>query len=269
MVELTKEQYHCVQHLLPLEEGYVEPKAVVYGNNPGWVFVDSPADPKAMIVWTQGNDGFYFIGMDMVKHAEDINRTVDLVIKPRLLSKGINYFEFSSVPPVTDDDLKTIFNSRSLEAWPQTTFTFKESPAGISTTPHEGQLWDARYLKEKHTTIDMAEAYTKIQKNWESLDMFFTKANGFFLIMDNVLVSFAITGWIAEKVHEISIETIKAYRRRGFAKTCAAALVNFYKQNGFIPYWECESDNTASAKTAQALGFTKLNEYICYAFKLS
>lgn len=269
MVELSKEQYHYVQDLLPPEEGYVEPKAVVYGNNPGWVFVDSLSSPKAMIVWTQGNDGFYFIGTDIVQYADEINHTIDLVIKPRILSKGLEYFEFSSVPPVTDEELKTIFNSRRLEAWPQTTFTFKKNDANISTVPLEGQLCDVMELRKKYPLIDMKFVYAKILKNWESLDEFYAKANGFFLIVDNAVVSFALTGWIAKNVHEISIETMDAYRRKGYAKACAVALVNFYMQNSFTPYWECESGNTASAKIAQALGFTKLSDYICYAFKLS
>lgn len=268
MVELSKEQYYYAKHLLPTEEGYVAPKAVVCGNNPGWVFVDSLPSPKIMIVWAQGNNGFYFIGMDIVKYADEINLVIDLIIKSRLLSKGTDCFEFSSVPPVTDEKLKSIFNLRKLKEWTQTTFTFKKSMARVYSAPFEGQLWDIRELEKNYSLINTGFVHKKILKHWESLDAFFAKANGFFIIVDNAVASFAFTGWIANNVHEISIETMEAYRRKGFAKVCAAKLVNYYLQNGFSPYWECASGNTASVKIAQTLGFTQLSDYTCYAFKL-
>jgi len=88
-------------------------------------------------------------------------------------------------------------------------------------------------------------------------------------IIDNIVASLAITGWIAGNIHEISIETEENYRRKGYAKICASALINYYLQKCYIPHWECETANTASTKLAEGFGFTKLNDYLVYGFKIT
>ena len=269
MIELSKEQYHCVRDLFPIQEGYIEPKAVIELNNPGWVFADSTTQPETALIWTQGNVGFYFLGTFDSQCTENLNRVIDTIIIPRLASKEIEYFEFSSIPPVTDADLENIFKSRKLYSWKQTVYQYRENKAVPSIIPHEGRLCDIKDVGKKYPVENMDFVNDKILNYWDSIDAFHAKANGYCIIIDNIAVSLAITGWIAGNTHEISIETVENYRRKGFAKICASALINCYLQKGYLPHWECETANIASAKLAQGFGFTKLNDYLCYGFKVN
>ena len=268
MIELSKEQYHCIRALFPFQEGYIEPKAVIDLNNPGWVFADSATQPKAALVWTQGNIGFYLLGTFDSQCTENLNRIIDTIIIPRLASQKSEYFEFSSVPPVTDADLENIFKSRKLYSWQQTVYQYKKDEAVPVVVPSEGRLCDIKDIGEKYSVENMEYVNDKILNYWESIDAFHAKGSGYCLIIDNMAVSLAITGWIAGNTREISIETAGDYRRRGYAKICAAALINCCLQKGYIPHWECETANAASAKLAQGFGFTKFNDYLCYGFKL-
>jgi len=269
MIELSKEQYHCVRALLPLSDDFVEPKAVVDLNNPGWVFADSTTQPEAAVVWVQGNVGFYLLGKYTARCAEVLNHVIDTIIIPRLISRKTEYFEFSSVPPVTDVDLESIFKSRKLYSWQQTVYQYKGSRYIPGTATHQGKLYDIMEVLERYTVENMAFINDKILNYWESIEAFRAKANGYCLLMDNVVVTLAITGWIAGNTHEISIETVDSYRSKGYAKICATALINCYMQKGYLPHWECETANIASAKLAQGFGFTKLNDYLCYGFRVS
>lgn len=121
----------------------------------------------------------------------------------------------------------------------------------------------------KHSVQNLEFVENKILDYWDSINVFHAKANGFCLIMNDMVVSLSLTGWIFENTHEISIETVKDYRRKGFAKIVSAALVNAYLEQGCLPYWECEKSNTASAKLAVDLGFTKFHDYTCFGFPVS
>ena len=268
MVELLKEQYHYVRTLFPIQEEYIEPKAVVDLNNPGWVFADSPTQPKAALIWVQGNNGFYLLGTYNVQCVEELNRVVDMILIPRIISKGIKWFEFSGVSPVTDTDLKRIFKSRKLSSWQQTIYQYKETDFTTCVTPQKGQLCEIKDIGVKYPVENTEFVNNMILKNWESIEVFQEKANGYCFLIDNIVASIAITGWIAGNIHEISIETVDSHRRRGYAKICASALINCYIQQGYTPHWECETANTASAKLAEGFGFTKLSDYMCYGFKI-
>ena len=269
MIELSKAQYHYIRALLPVQEAYIEPKAVIDLNNPGWVFADSATQPKAALVWTQGNDGFYFLGNFDSQNTEEFHRIVDTIIMPRLASRKLEWFEFSSVPPVTDADLESIFKSRKLYSWEQTVYQYKKDKAVPSITPAEGHLCDIKSVGKKYPIKNKAFVNDKILNYWDSIDAFHAKADGYCLIIDDIVASLAITGWISGNTHEISIETVDNYRSKGYAKICASALINCYLQKDYLPHWECETANTASAKLAQGFGFTKLYDYLCYGFKVN
>ena len=269
MIELSKEQYHCVGALFPMQAEYIEPKAVVEQNNPGWVFADSLPQPKAAVIWVQGNNGFYFLGAFDSRCAESLHRVIETTLLPRLVSKKSEYFEFSSVPPVTDADLENIFSSRKLYSWKQTVYQYKSEKAVPVITPPEGYLCTIKDAGVTCPVKNLAFLHEKIRNYWDSADTFHAKANGYCLVIDNMAVSLAITGWVAGNTHEISIETVDGYRRRGYAGVCASALVNCILKRGCLPHWECETANIASAKLAQAIGFTKLNDYLCYGFKVN
>ena len=268
MFELTKDQFQCVNALLPQEEGYVEPKAVIDLNNPGWVFVDSKINPSLALIWSQGIEGFYLLGRQIERYAENLNSFIDTFVRPKLLSRNIEYFEVSSVPPITNTELQSVFKQRKLNEWTQSVYLYKKGNRVDDLIVQEGHLCDIKEIGKKYPVKNMEFVKNKILNYWHSMDTFHSNAKGFCLLIDDMVVSLALTGWIAGKMHEISIETADGYRCKGFAKICATALVNYYLEQGYLPYWECEKDNIASAKLAENLDFSKLYDYSCFGFSI-
>jgi len=268
MIELKKDTFECVLKLFPNNDVYVEPKSIVYKNNPGWVFVDSVPDPQIALIWVQGNEGFYLLGNDQISNfSNDLNNFIDSIIKPKLLSIGKKYFEISVVPPITDNDLENIFKNRHLESWTQSVYQYK-SKDNIEIINNDN-LYNVKDILKSNSTIENIDFIkNKITNYWDSIETFIKKADGFCIIMDNKIISMAITGWIAGNVHTIGIETDKNYRNKGYAKMCSKALLAKYIEKNFVPHWECEKTNIGSVKTAEYLGFTKLFDYILYGFSI-
>jgi len=265
MLELQKELYNCVNSLLPSGDGHIEIKAVIEKNNPGWVFVDSQQDPQMAIIWNKGNGGFYLLGNDIARNKDEINSFIDSIIKPKLMSIGENYLEISSAPPISNCDMENVLNSRNYDSWEQSVYLYKHK--GIIALTDNAYLNDIKEVLENQD-INMSFVENNILNYWDSIDTFLTKADGFCIIVDNVAVSLALTGWVAGNVHEIIIDTIEEHRKKGFAKICSSALINRYLEKGYVPYWECEKSNIASAKIAEGFGFIKLYDYLCYGFWL-
>jgi RimJ/RimL family protein N-acetyltransferase len=67
---------------------------------------------------------------------------------------------------------------------------------------------------------------------------------------------------IARGIAEIDIATLPEYRQMGFAKEALKAFIQNSLAMGITPNWDCFTDNTASLKTAQALGFSELKRYV-------
>lgn len=79
-------------------------------------------------------------------------------------------------------------------------------------------------------------------------------------VVDNKIVAVANTGEpifddTSEAV-EIGVDTAEAYRGRGLAKSCAAALISELAKLGHSAFYECASGNTASIALAKSLGGT-------------
>lgn len=268
MFELTKDQFQCVNVLLPQEEGYVEPKSVIELNNPGWVFADSRVDPNLALIWSKGNKGFYLLGRQIEGYAEELNSFIDAVVVLKLLSMNTEYFEVSSVPPITNIELQSVFKPRKLNKWTQSVYIYRKDDRVSDPVLHDGCLCDSKEIGKKYSVKNKEFIENKILNYWHSMDAFHSNAKGFCLLIDDIVVSMAFTGWIAGNTHEISIETADDYRCKGFAKICATALINYYLEQGYLPYWECEKDNIASVKLAENLGFSKLYDYSCFGFSI-
>ena len=77
-------------------------------------------------------------------------------------------------------------------------------------------------------------------------------------IVDGVIVSIArATGW-SERHVDVGVDTLKPYRRRGFARAAASLVTSRIQEEGQIPVWSTGHFNTASLKIAEQLGFVEI-----------
>lgn len=70
-------------------------------------------------------------------------------------------------------------------------------------------------------------------------------------------VSFCYPVWQTETLWDVSIETLEAYRRRGFAARAARTMIRYMRRGGRAPVWGALDTNLASRTLAAKLGFVE------------
>jgi GNAT superfamily N-acetyltransferase len=90
---------------------------------------------------------------------------------------------------------------------------------------------------------------------WNDVESFLNYGVGYSLIYENKLVSTAYSAFIHDNKLELGIETIEAYRGKGFALYTCSALIDYCIDNYYEPIWSCRLENSGSYKLAQKLGF--------------
>lgn len=107
---------------------------------------------------------------------------------------------------------------------------------------------DANLYTEMSGSVVASEFYT-------DADDFVKNGVGFSVLENGKLASAAFAAFIIGKDLEIGIETIPAFRGKGYAKYCCSALIAWCLDNGYEPIWACRKANLTSYYLAQKVGF--------------
>lgn len=99
---------------------------------------------------------------------------------------------------------------------------------------------------------------------WDNEQDFYKNGVGFSLFYKSNLASTAYSAFIHDNKLEIGIETIEAFRGKGFAQYVCSALIDYCIQNGYEPIWSCRKENVNSYKLAHKLGFEPIKEIPFY-----
>ncbi|HYW11584.1 MAG TPA: GNAT family N-acetyltransferase [Longimicrobium sp.] len=78
--------------------------------------------------------------------------------------------------------------------------------------------------------------------------------------VDGRPVSFCYAGAVTETLWDISIDTLDAHRRRGYAALCVTHLIHHMQALGKEPVWASIPENPASWRLARKLGFVPVDE---------
>jgi RimJ/RimL family protein N-acetyltransferase len=90
---------------------------------------------------------------------------------------------------------------------------------------------------------------------WNSKEQFLADGIGYALMKGNDIVSIAFSSCIVGKFLEIGVETSKSYRGMGLGKYACLEMLNFCKNNNYVPVWACHKENIGSYKLAKSIGF--------------
>lgn len=90
---------------------------------------------------------------------------------------------------------------------------------------------------------------------WKSAEDFVKNGVGYSLFHNNQLASTAYSAFIHDNQLEIGIETVEAFRGKGFAQHTCSALIDYCLENNFESVWACRLENYGSYKLAMKLGF--------------
>ncbi|MCC3374581.1 GNAT family N-acetyltransferase [Cohnella sp. REN36] len=82
------------------------------------------------------------------------------------------------------------------------------------------------------------------------------------LVRDGMAVSVCRSVRIGERAHEAGLETLEAYRGRGYAAAVVARWASEVRERGAIPLYSTMEDNSASRRVASKLGLLRYGSHL-------
>lgn len=266
--EMNNKDYYKVRYLLDNVENFPEIHAVINEINPGKIYVYEKDQPKSALVWNQGMQGFYFIGdVNNGRFMRSIKQYINDEIISELRSKEINWFEISGVNGRWDEKIEEMFIDENIQFGYQFIYSLDKNKVSYKEDAIHGyniKKVDQGIFESRLDNLDFIK--DELELFWGNMENFFEHGICYYVIEDNKIVSICYSGFKAEKTQTIGIETLKEYRRKGFAYALASKFVEDCLKQNIIPYWDCSEDNIGSKILAEKLGFEKNGQYRCYWF---
>lgn len=270
ITELKQSEFDIIKNLLNEEADNVEVKSIIEGINPGWVFVDSKDKPNVALVWSQGQEGFYFVGSENISTFNlALNDYIDEMIEERGIRAGLNRFEFSGDSEKWDPVFKEIFKNRQLTISTQYIYKLTQTDWDQDKRDNETnyilhRIDRALLSNEKYKNINFLTE--EILRWWHSIDDFIEKSFGYCMVDGDTIANYSMGNFFIDQVMTIGIETLEKYRRLGLSQITTEAFIQECFNNNYSIQWECMGENTASYLLAEKLNFTRTCEYTLYSF---
>lgn len=96
--------------------------------------------------------------------------------------------------------------------------------------------------------------------SWESGESFLQKGVGFCAMYGDTPAAWAFSAAVSDREIDIGVETLEQFRGKGLAAAVAGKMAEYVLSIGKKPVWACHSENIASRKTAEKIGFEKVGE---------
>ncbi|MDE7364383.1 MAG: GNAT family N-acetyltransferase, partial [Ruminococcus sp.] len=115
------------------------------------------------------------------------------------------------------------------------------------------------------------ELFYKINGNvtplfsWDNVSEFFEKGKGYCIVNGENVAAWAFTAAISDEEIDIGIETRAEYQHCGLGAIVSDKMIQYCFQQHKRPVWACHSNNIASQKLAEKVGFVKVSE--CFTIK--
>lgn len=117
------------------------------------------------------------------------------------------------------------------------------------------------------------DLFDKIQGNvtplfsWCNSTEFLKNGKGYCIVDGEIVAAWAFTAAISSDEIDIGVETRSDYRYLGLGTIVAEKMIQYCLQQHKRPVWACHSNNMASQRLANKIGFAKATE--CYTIRKS
>lgn len=267
--EITKRDFGSLDHMTDKHTN-IEARAVIGGNNPGWVFVDDADDPQSALLWSQGSSGFYLLGSeDNEAFNSALLSFIEYELTPRMKEMAYERLELRGTHKKWNPIIKAMLAGKEPKTSNQRVYTYSQGtppkakpiPKGFVVVPVDRKLLSTP-LKHSADIVD------ELEKHWHSVRVFLHDGFAYCVVHEDSIASICCTSFLANKAIGLCVETFDPYRRQGLAQAVVAECVKRAMQDKVVPYWDCRDNDNASVKTAESLGFKKQWEYTAYSYKL-
>ncbi|HRQ39671.1 MAG TPA: GNAT family N-acetyltransferase [Chloroflexota bacterium] len=267
MFPLPPDQLEKARPLLaPLGEHLLVIPSILAGLTPATVYVDNVAEPHTAVTWFHGR--VVIAGRVDAPRLTAVRHLLLTTYKNEAQAVGLDVFvihatnewqaEIANLLP----DLKVI-----------------EAPRCYYRLDARNQEWetavpDGLQLRRVDATL-LADA-TLNNLDWVTEEMiserpsvadFLDKSFGYCLVHQNEVVAWCMSEYNTGSRCELGIATAEAWQRRGLAKVTATAVIAEALQYGMHDIgWICWAKNEPSVRTAESLGFSRVQEKLVYLF---
>lgn len=263
MINLDPSCYHLVNKTLGnVTINHLFALSVVEKHVTGAVYTDDPEDPEVFYV-------VHPYGMSMLLgHTSDDGFIADLSDYLLNTTKKRNKTEWlQAFPDTWNKTLRDILGNRLIKGFDA--IGDKTSGKVVEFTRANFRFNRDKYLLMKTVSGNHQERIVRTDKGifehmqgsvvpryfWDSPSDFCNRGIGFSLLIGDKPVSTAYSAYIHHRQLELGIETVDAYRGKGFAWRTCAALIDYCLENDYEPVWSCRLENKGSYLLAQKLGF--------------
>lgn len=101
--------------------------------------------------------------------------------------------------------------------------------------------------------------------SWNNSSEFLKKGKGYCILDGETVAAWAFTAAISDEEIDIGVETRAEYRHCGLGAIVANKMIRYCFQQQKKPVWACHSNNIASQKLAEKIGFVKISK--CFTIK--
>ena len=124
------------------------------------------------------------------------------------------------------------------------------------------------FENKNNSLVNIEFLRSKISEFWSTPESFFQKGIGYCIVYQKKIVSLCFSGFVAENVHGIDIETIEDHQGNKLGQKAAHCVVKDCVSKGMIPYWDCEETNKPSNIIAENIGLENYLNYLVYIFPI-
>lgn len=271
MVELKSRDYYKIVDLLRGGIRFPEIVSIIEENNPGRIFVDEIAEPKTSLIWNQGMRGFYLIGdSNNAFFLSSLNDFIDKNLKRFLKSRRINYIEVSGNTQEWNIIIQEVFKNRDIKGWNQLIYNFK-SDSVLNEI-------DNNFIYDIYSINDSGNDYRKytnweyykgvLTEFWDDINTLKRIGNCYYAVDKNRIIGICYSGFATNDTKTIGIEVDDGYRKQNVGYNIATYCVNEVLNENRLAWWDCTNTNYGSRALAEKLGFTLIEDYICYSFDM-
>jgi len=250
--------YKCIKIFRELN-WHLSSLAVLAGNNPGEVLVDSLQNPESVFMISP--EGCYLAG-----EAEN----------DKFIAEMKEYFENDFIQNWTEDEFeviflpkwktasKIIFGSRPLIGYKRFHYTVDLKKFTVDVNAQIFPI-GTEFVRNNLQLKNMDHIKNWIMNNWGSYKKYDETGFGNYYLAEDRILSWSVCDCIYKNRCEIGIWTDDENRRKGFASNVVRSMLKSAKDRGMTEVgWHCSSDNIGSYKTAEKAGFRKEREYFAY-----
>lgn len=232
--------------------------AVIDGKVSGSIYVDDTEHLNSVFIGTRS--GIYFI-VGSAKN-EEFNQFFQDYFYENKKGNHARFTLFSS-----SKDWDVVIGTRlmnELNHLRRKSFTFD-----ANSFPNTNIQLSEKYVLRKidKQIVEVSPEYGPFyyKEYWDSVSNFLKHGIGYCILYQGDVACECKSIYVGGNRAEIDIQTEKDHRGKGLAFAIAHVFIKKCLKNKITPKWDCDSDNLASQKLAEKLGFQASRAYSIYS----